>query len=58
MVHVRKSNVLLVKKHRELDTGIEFIYVTLIIVLFFTVNHELPHERIKTMYTRHATTRH
>ena len=36
----------MVKKHKNLDTGIDFIYVTLIL-LFFTANHELPYERNK-----------
>ena len=44
MVYGEKNSTQLVKKHRNLDTGIDFVYVTPIL-LFFTVNHKLPYER-------------
>ena len=36
----------MVKKHRNIDRGIDFIYATLIL-LFFTVNHDLLYDRNK-----------
>ena len=44
MVYGKKNNTHLFKKHRNLDRGIDFIYVTLIL-FFFMVNHKLPNER-------------
>ena len=45
-LRVKKNNTQLAKKHRNLGTGINFIYMTLML-LFFAINHELLYERNK-----------